>query len=75
MIDPRGMTAPKWCNESALSLSTLGPIPKITSETQWRAWAYAVLSINAIQTYAPPHPRFYDDWMKWAMRFVQAVPL
>lgn len=74
MINPIGMTAVDWANRMALFLPQVVPMI-IYAETEWKNWARHVIQHPDISKYNPPNPDSFDDWVLWAQRFNQSVPV
>lgn len=73
MIQPIGMTAVEWTDRMALLLP-VNPL-KIERDRDWRAWARHVIQSPLISKYNPPNPDLFGDWVSWAERFNQLVPV
>lgn len=74
MIDPRGMTAIEWTDRMALLLPGVSPL-KLDPGQDWKTWARHVIQYPSISQYNPPNPDRFDDWVEWASRFNQSVPV
>lgn len=76
IIDPRGLDAITWANQTIPSLARLGVLaPSLQDEEQWRQWGLVVMQDPRVARFNPPIPQGFDDWREWAVRFNQAVPL
>lgn len=77
MIDPRGMRDMKeWVDFITLPLEQLGVTPRGLDDSEdWKAWAFNLTQSGAVAKFYPPDPRGFTDWVEWAERFNQVVPL
>lgn len=77
MIDPRGMRdAREWVDFVTLPLQQIGVTPRrLDDPKNWKSWAFNVVQSAHLARFNPPDPRYFDDWMEWAFRFNQVVPV
>lgn len=72
-IDPVGMEFVEWSDYLGDMLSSFGPVPSVTDETEWQSWALAVVGLPGVASQNPPNPYTYDNWLDWAKAFNQVV--
>ncbi len=73
-LDPRQMkSAKEWCDQVTPYLESLGYIPRLTDDSQWKTWATRVQGIPEISSRNPPRPDQYSNWVDWAVRFNQCL--
>lgn len=69
VIDPRFTPIEQWSSLMAAALLQFGPVPRSTTEKEWRIWAQYVRSLPELSALGIPDPRQYTDWREWALRF------
>lgn len=74
-IDPRTTPIERWCDAMVLELRSLGQVPILQDETQWRLWGQQVLLIPGVARFNPPNPLRYEEFVDWACAFNLAVSL
>lgn len=72
LISPQGMSAVEWIDAMSDRLWTLGAIPRVSREEDWREWGAALLSLPSIHGILLPDPYQFDDWRRWAERINEA---
>lgn len=76
MIDPRGYTVTEWTDYMADTLDAYGVLTfRLDDETEWKRWARHVVQSPQISKFNPPDPEAFSDWVEWAIRFNDVVPL
>jgi hypothetical protein len=73
LIYPTGMTAPNWCNQMSLGLSSISQFPVVRQESEWRMWARSVSRQVSLSQYKIPSPDGYPTWRAWADTFVRVL--
>lgn len=73
-VDPRYLNVVDWANLALPGLSKYGRVPVLTHAAAWRQWAYDLIQLPKIASFAPPQPDLSPSWQEWAFRFNQAVP-
>ncbi len=69
---PVGIGLKDWANCLITDFVAFGAFDPLDDETKWQDWATQFLNAtNLIEDF--PDPYLYDDWRKWAERFVQTT--
>ncbi len=69
---PIGIGLKDWANCLITDFVAFGAFDPLDDETKWQDWATQFLNAtNLIEDF--PDPYLYDDWRKWAERFVQTT--
>ncbi len=69
---PVGIGLKDWANCLITDFVAFGAFDPLDDETKWQDWATQFLNAtNLIEDF--PDPYMYDDWRKWAERFVQTT--
>jgi hypothetical protein len=69
---PVGIGLKDWANCLITDFIAFGAFDPLDDETKWQDWATQFLNAtNLIEDF--PDPYMYDDWRKWAERFVQTT--
>jgi len=69
---PVGIGLKDWANCLITDFIAFGAFDPLDDETKWQDWATQFLNAtNLIEDF--PDPYLYDDWRKWAERFVQTT--
>ena len=69
---PVGIGLKDWANCLITDFVAFGAFSPLDDETKWQDWATQFLNAtNLIEDF--PDPYLYDDWRKWAERFVQTT--
>ena len=69
---PVGISLKDWANCLITDFIAFGAFDPLDDETKWQDWATQFLNAtNLIEDF--PDPYLYDDWRKWAERFVQTT--
>ena len=72
-VDPRGMTAKGWCDAMTLSLISVGQLPHIRKDADWKQWATAVITVLGPSVTQIPDPLKMPDWRMWAQQLNQVL--
>ena len=69
---PVGIGLKDWASCLITDFIAFGAFDPLDDETKWQDWATQFLNAtNLIEDF--PDPYLYDDWRKWAERFVQTT--
>jgi hypothetical protein len=73
IIYPKGMSAANWCNQMSLAFESLGQLPAVRADADWKPWARVVVAQIGLSAFTPPAPDKYAKWEDWAVEFNKAT--
>lgn len=70
---PQHLDFVDWANQIVLDLSKSDYLMRPVSLQAWQEWGQAMVQVPFIAAFNPPNPYWFEQWQKWAERFVQGV--
>lgn len=75
-ILPTGMEVVEWADKMTpmiINAGAGGDIGRLDNPSNWQDWARGVILSNTNWQSTAPNPYQFDDWRKWADRFLQIM--